>query len=188
MTALWGPSGSGKSTMLSLLGLLMRPTTGTVRLDGDNAWRSGRIARELRATRFGWVLQNLASIEARTALENTRLPLLARGMIESEADDQATSALETVGLRHRASARSSELSGGELQRMTIARMICQGLPILLADEPTGQLDKASSDEVAATFALLAQAGRCVIIATHDERLAASCQRVIGFANGQIEEH
>jgi putative ABC transport system ATP-binding protein len=187
MAALWGPSGSGKSTLLSLIGLLMPPESGRVVVESVDPWASKSELRRLRTSAFGWVLQNCACLESRTARENVRLPRLAIGEPLSTADDAACLALEQVGLGHRTESKASELSGGELQRMTIARMICQRAPIVLADEPTGQLDQTSSDGVARTLRDLTRDGQCVVVATHDKHLADMCDRVMTVVDGRVRE-
>ena len=181
LVALWGPSGSGKSTLLSLIGLLMAPTSGTVTVTGQPAWTSSAEARRLRASMFAWVLQNSACLESRSALDNVAMGPLAEGLRRPEATRRALEALEVVGLADRAASRAVELSGGELQRMTVARALAQDKRIVLADEPTGQLDAKSSATVADALRALAAAGRCVIVATHDPAVSDRCDRVIAVA-------
>jgi ABC-type lipoprotein export system ATPase subunit len=185
LTAIWGPSGSGKSTFLSLLGLLMAPSEGKVIVMGTDAWSSPRQARALRASSYAWVLQNSACLEARSALDNVMVGVRSGGAARDQARDVATEALHLVGLEHRLFARASELSGGELQRMTVARAFAQGRPIVLADEPTGQLDRQSSQTVATALRSLAASGCAVVVATHDQALAAGCDRVLAVADGRI---
>lgn len=182
VVALWGPSGSGKSTLLSLLGLLMAPTSGTVTVAGCAAWASSGQARRLRRSMFAWVLQNSACLEARSALDNVAMGPLAEGLGRREAAGRAVEALEVVGLAGRAGSRAVELSGGELQRMTVARALAADRPVVLADEPTGQLDAKSSGTVADALRALAAAGRCVIVATHDPAVSQRCDAVFPVAS------
>jgi len=180
-----GPSGSGKSTLLSLIGLLMRPTKGRVIVSGEDAWRSVRQAQEVRRNAFAWVLQNTACLEARTAVDNVLLSLLAQGRPRKPARSAALDALERVGLGGRVQARANELSGGELQRMTIARALLGERPIILADEPTGQLDAANSAAVADALQSCAALGCTVIVATHDPMVARRCDHVLTLDQGIV---
>lgn len=186
ITALWGPSGSGKSTLLSLLGLLMAPTAGSVTVAGHSAWTSPRATRRMRSSLFAWVLQNSACLEARTAVDNVAMGVLAEGASRPDAVQKATAALQTVGLAERARSRAVDLSGGELQRMTVARALTQNKPIVLADEPTGQLDASSSATVADAFRELARAGRCVVVATHDYTVADRCDLVVAVGTKPVK--
>jgi len=181
LVALWGPSGSGKSTLLSLIGLLMAPTSGTVTVAGQPAWTSSADTRRLRASMFAWVLQNSACLESRSALDNVAMGPLAEGARRHDATRRALQALEVVGLTERAASKAVELSGGELQRMTVARALAADKRIVLADEPTGQLDAKSSAMVADALRTLAEAGRCVIVATHDQAVSDRCDDVIPVA-------
>jgi putative ABC transport system ATP-binding protein len=185
ITAIYGPSGSGKSTLLSILGLLMRPKHGTVSIFGESAWRSRSQSDSLRRSAFSWVLQNSACLEARLAIDNVAMVLLSQGASLDEARSQARQALQRVGLGHRLSARASELSGGELQRVTIARAISSRKPVVLADEPTGQLDRHNTDLVAGALRACADAGQVVIVATHDGNLIRYCDRRLEIVDGQI---
>jgi ABC-type lipoprotein export system ATPase subunit len=185
VTAIYGPSGSGKSTLLSILGLLMRPKAGTVSIFGEPAWRSRPQNDSLRRSAFSWVLQNSACLEARLALDNVAMVRLSQGASLDEAHSEARQALRQVGLGHRLSARASELSGGELQRVTIARAISSRKPVVLADEPTGQLDRHNTDLVAGALRACAAAGQVVIVATHDSNLIRYCDRRLEIVDGQI---
>lgn len=187
VTAICGPSGSGKSTLISVLGLLMRPVTGTVSVLGELAWRSRSQTDTLRRSAFSWVLQNSACLEARPALDNVAVVLLAQGFSLDEARQGARRALQEVGLAHRILSRASELSGGELQRMTIARALSSGQPVVLADEPTGQLDAHNSDLVAAAFRACAEAGQAVVVATHDMTITRHCDRQLMLIDGELSE-
>lgn len=187
VTAIYGPSGSGKSTLLSILGLLMRPKAGTVSIFGEAAWKSRAHTDSLRRSAFCWVLQNSACLEARLAIDNVAMVRLSEGDSLAEAHSEARRALRQVGLGHRLSARASELSGGELQRVTIARAICSRKPVVLADEPTGQLDSHNSDLVVGALCACANAGQIVIVATHDSKLIRFCDRRLEMVDGQLRE-
>jgi ABC-type lipoprotein export system ATPase subunit len=184
MCALMGPSGSGKSTLLSLIGLVMRPTGGRIVVGGLDAWRPKRHASWLRRVAFAWVLQNTACLDARTAIDNVAVGLMAQGVATRVARTRAVEALGEVGLADRAGARASELSGGEAQRMTIARAMLSDRPIVLADEPTGQLDAANSAAVTEALRACARAGRAVIVATHDPSVAEQCDYIVRLPDGQ----
>jgi len=173
-----GPSGSGKSTLLSVLGLLLPPSAGRVVVRGEDAWSSRSSAYRLARECFAWILQNSACLEARTALENVAVALLCQGERRGASVVQATDALEAVGLGERLGAVAATLSGGELQRVTVARALASGRPVVLADEPTGQIDPAGTDAVAAALRSCATAGRAVVVATHDPRVARHCDRVV----------
>ncbi|MCL2482464.1 MAG: ATP-binding cassette domain-containing protein [Propionibacteriaceae bacterium] len=188
MYAFMGPSGSGKSTLLSLIGLLMRPSTGRVVLDGVDTWALHGSAEAVRSVAFAWVLQNVACLEARSAVDNVALGLWAQGIPTGQARQIAIEALARVGLTDRREARATELSGGELQRMTIARAMASNRLIILADEPTGQLDAANSASVTDAIRTCAEDGQMVVIATHDMSVAAQCDEVFTIKNGSIEDH
>ena len=148
---------------------------------GQLAWTSSAATRRLRGSMFAWVLQNSACLEARSALDNVAMGPLAEGLPRSEATRRALQALEVVGLAEHAGSKAVELSGGELQRMTVARALAQDKRIVLADEPTGQLDAKSSAMVADALRALAEAGRRVIVATHDPAVSERCDEVIAVA-------
>jgi putative ABC transport system ATP-binding protein len=185
VTAIYGPSGSGKSTLLSILGLLMQPDSGTITIFGELAWRSRSQSEGLRRSAFSWVLQNSACLEARLAVDNVAMVRLSQGVSFDQAHTEARHALEQVGLGHRLSARASKLSGGELQRVTIARAISSRKPVVLADEPTGQLDRHNTGLVARALRACADAGRVVIVATHDSNLIRYCDRRLEIVDGQV---
>jgi ABC-type lipoprotein export system ATPase subunit len=172
--ALMGPSGSGKTTLLSILGGLLRPSSGSVRVDG-----TGTPVLEV----VSWVHQSSPALGRRTALDNVVLGFLATGRRRAASREPAEELLGLVGLDHRADARAGTLSGGEVQRLGIARALARGAPFLLADEPTGQLDHATGLVVQdALFAGL-DAGVSVIVATHDPEVAARCDRVLEVRDG-----
>ncbi len=187
--ALIGPSGSGKSTLLNILGLLETLTEGSYRLLGEETFGLDDTPRtELRRRAIGFVFQFHHLLPAFTALENVTLPALMRaGDVDAAARGRALDLLRAVGLEAARGKRPGELSGGMQQRVAIARALVLRPPLVLADEPTGNLDRASSDEV---FALMrrmhAEHGTAFVIVTHDPRLAARCDRVIELVDGRIE--
>ncbi len=187
--ALIGPSGSGKSTLLNIVGLLERATAGSYRIDGEETSRLDDAGLTLRRrTTLGFVFQFHHLLPAFTALENVTLPALMReGVVTSQQRERARAVLAAVGLENAMNKRPGELSGGMQQRVAIARALVLEPPLVLADEPTGNLDTASSDEV---FGLLrrmhAELKISFIVVTHDPRLAARCDRVIELVDGRIE--
>ena len=187
--ALIGPSGSGKSTLLNIVGLLERATAGSYRIEGEEVSRldDAGLTMRRRAT-LGFVFQFHHLLPAFTALENVTLPALMReGIVTSKQREHARTVLMAVGLENAMNKRPGELSGGMQQRVAIARALVLAPPLVLADEPTGNLDTASSDEV---FGLLrrmhAELKISFIVVTHDPRLAARCDRVIELIDGRIE--
>lgn len=179
LTALVAPSGAGKSTLLSLLGLLLPPRAGTITLGGTVAdWRRGGTVPRLRAERYNWILQNNACFEARTALDNVAVALLSSGAGMSQARTAARDALASVGLASRAALPARLLSGGEQQRMTIARALISDRPYLLADEPTGNLDRANSLMVFSALRACAERGVTVVVVTHDLDCAATADDLV----------
>ena len=186
--ALIGPSGSGKSTLLNIVGLLERPSGGGYRLQGQPVEAlDDQALTLLRRRALGFVFQFHHLLPAFTALENVTLPaLMAAGHVDAAARRRASELLVAVGLGEALHKRPSELSGGMQQRVAIARALVHGPPLVLADEPTGNLDTASSDAV---FALLRQIhetrGTAFVIVTHDPRLAARCDRVVELVDGRI---
>jgi ABC-type lipoprotein export system ATPase subunit len=182
--ALMGPSGSGKTTLLSILGLLTHPAQGEVLLDGEPV-TAGRGASELRGTQFSWVFQTANALLRRSAIENAALQLRARGAERASAERVATLELERVGIGHLAQRPARLLSGGELQRVCIARALAAAPRWILADEPTGQLDHATTLEVGSALIENRPIGTAVIIATHDPEVAARCGRIVRLIDGAI---
>jgi len=186
--AIVGPSGCGKSTLLYLLGGLERPTAGTLRLAGqqlDGAPESA-LAR-LRRHALGFVFQAFHLVDELTALENVELPLLLAGVSPRGARSRGLDLLAEVGLSERAGHLPSALSGGQRQRVAIARAVANEPAVVLADEPTGNLDSASTTDVLRLFEQLHQAGQTLVIVTHDERVAATADRLITMRDGGLVE-
>jgi putative ABC transport system ATP-binding protein len=186
MVAIMGSSGSGKSTLMNMLGCLDRPTSGAYLLNDRDVSRMG--ARELAQVRneeIGFVFQSFELLPRQTALENVELPLVyAKGGWRGRRA-RALAALDRVGLAQRVHHRPNQLSGGQRQRVAIARAILNNPSILLADEPTGNLDSATTAEILALFRQLHAEGQTVIIVTHEDEVAAHCQRVVRLRDGRV---
>ena len=184
-----GPSGSGKSTLLHLIGGLDQPTTGAVLLDGtDLAALNDDALTLVRRRRIGFVFQAFNLIDVLTAEENVALPLLIDGMAETEAHRRAAEALEQVGVAHRKGHWPSKLSGGEQQRVAVARALVTRPLLLLADEPTGNLDSASGDQVLTLLRrLVDEEGQTILLVTHDARQAARANRLVRLRDGRVLE-
>ena len=182
-----GPSGSGKSTLLMTMAGLERPDTGTIAIDGERIEKLGEDAlARFRGARIGIVFQSFHLIGTMTALENVAIPLELAG--RTDAFDRAARELRAVGLGERLSHYPAQLSGGEQQRVALARAMAPDPAILVADEPTGNLDEASGQAIVdLIFALKRERGSTLVLVTHDASLAASCDRTVRLRSGQIEE-
>ena len=184
--AIVGQSGSGKSTLMNMLGLLDIPTSGTYTLDGvDTANMTDDELSEIRNKEIGFIFQGFNLIPSLTAVENVELPLVYRGMKKEERNKLALEALERVGLSHRLDHLPKQMSGGQQQRVAIARAVAARPPIILADEPTGNLDSHSGVEVMKILHELHEEGRTVILITHDNDIANEATRIIRIQDGQI---
>lgn len=177
--AIVGPSGAGKSTLLQIIGGLDKPDSGTVVFDGENVFeKKGKMLDKYRNNSVGFVFQFHYLLEDFTALENVMIPALIAGVNRSEAEEKAKTLLERVGLSDRAQHFPTELSGGEQQRTAIARALMNGPRMILADEPTGSLDRKNSDEIIDMFDLMKKDGLTVLIVSHDETIADTCDRKV----------
>ena len=185
--AIIGQSGSGKSTLMNMLGCLDVPSSGTYILNGtDVSSLSDDELSDIRNQEIGFIFQGFNLIPSFTAIENVELPLLYRGVSKSKRHELAIQALDKVGLGARMTHKPSEMSGGQQQRGAIARAIAQAPPVILADEPTGNLDSASSKEIIEILKKLHAEGRTVILITHDNEIAAQAKRVIRIKDGKVE--
>jgi putative ABC transport system ATP-binding protein len=184
--AVMGPSGSGKSTLLNLICGLDEPTSGSIKLEGIElaALDDDRRTR-LRREKLGMIFQTFNLLPTLTALENAALPLRLQGMRRRESEERAAAMLERVGLKIRAHHRPDELSGGERQRVAIARALVGEPSLLLADEPTGNLDSATGEEIMRLFGELNARGHTIVLVTHEPRLAARCPRAIRLSDGKV---
>ncbi|HET7241614.1 MAG TPA: ABC transporter ATP-binding protein [Gemmatimonadales bacterium] len=186
--AIVGPSGSGKSTLLQLLGGIDTPSAGSVEVLGTRLERlSDRDLTRLRLLRLGFVFQRFHLLPVLTARENVELPMAEAGVKSAERRARALELLEYVGLSGRAGHRATQLSGGEMQRVAIARALANRPAVLLADEPTGELDAATGQEILELFRRLNRDGATLVVVTHDERLAREAGRTVTMLDGRIAD-
>lgn len=184
--AVMGPSGSGKSTMLHIIGCLDKPTSGEYYLDGDNVSQTSETQlAEIRNLKIGFIFQGFNLLPRTTAIENVELPLIYAGINSKERRRRALSALKAVGLGNRVNHTSKELSGEQQQRVAIARALINTPSVILADEPTGNLDTQSSKEVMSILEELNQKGNTILLVTHERAIADYTNRVIHFRDGRI---
>ena len=185
--AIIGQSGSGKSTLMNMLGCLDVPSSGSYYLNGDNvATMHDNELSVIRNREIGFIFQGFNLIQNLTALENVELPLIYRGVDRKTRKKLASDSLKRVGLEKRMSHKPSEMSGGQQQRVAIARAIAARPPVILADEPTGNLDSASSREIMQILKEMHRDGKTIILITHDNGIAASARRVVRIMDGRIE--
>ena len=185
--ALMGPSGSGKSTLMNIIGCLDTPTSGEYYLNGPNvAQLSDSDLAAIRNKEIGFVFQTFNLLPRLTALQNVALPLVYAGIPEAERLNKAKEVLEQVGLGNRMTHKPNELSGGQRQRVAVARALVNHPSIILADEPTGNLDSKTSDEIMQLLDIIHQAGNTIVLVTHEEDIALRAKRVVRMRDGIVE--
>ena len=186
--AITGPSGSGKSTLMNILGLLDRPSTGSYDLDGHDVSKLNENSlATIRNKKIGFVFQSFNLLNRTSAQDNVALPLIYSGISKSERDRRAKEALQQVGLENKLNSRPNQLSGGQQQRVAIARALVTNPEIILADEPTGNLDSKTGVEIMNLFKSLHKSGRTIILITHDLAIAKNALRIIHVKDGEAQE-
>lgn len=184
--AIMGPSGSGKSTLMNIIGCLDRATTGTYVLDGEDVSHlDDNALAEIRLRKLGFVFQGFNLLARTDAIKNVALPLFYAGVGAKERNRRATDVLGVVGLSDRATHKPNELSGGQQQRVAIARALINDPAVLLADEPTGNLDSRTSGDIMALFRALHESGHTILMVTHDEEVARNAARIIRLRDGLV---
>ncbi|HHV99639.1 MAG TPA: ABC transporter ATP-binding protein [Clostridiaceae bacterium] len=184
--AIVGPSGSGKSTLMNMIGCLDTPTSGTYYLDGKEVSKlSDNQLAEIRSRKIGFIFQSFNLLQKLTALENVELPLVYQGVRAKERHRRAKEALESVGLGERMHHKPTELSGGQQQRVAIARALVSNPPIILADEPTGNLDSKSGEDIMKILKELHGKGNTIVLITHDNNVALQAKRIVRIEDGKI---
>ena len=187
LLAIMGPSGSGKSTLMNILGCLDVPTEGTYHLAGDDVSKlTDNQLAVIRNQRIGFVFQTFNLLPRADAFHNVELPLIYRGVSSRKRKDQAREALERVGLGDRIKHRPSELSGGQRQRVAIARALAGNPSLIMADEPTGNLDSATGEEIMQLFVELHDEGNTIILVTHEDHIAKYAKRIVNLLDGLID--
>lgn len=185
--AIMGPSGSGKSTLMNIIGCLDTPTGGTYSLDGERVDSlSDESLSRIRGRKIGFVFQSFHLLPRLTALENVALPLVYAGVPRARREERAREALARVGLSHRMTHLPGSMSGGQRQRVAVARALIAHPSIILADEPTGNLDTATSEEIMQLFGEIHRSGNTVILVTHEEDIARYAHRIVRLRDGRIE--
>src|SRR5271169_2461999 len=185
--ALMGPSGSGKSTLMNILGCLDTPSKGEYILNGINvSHMTDNELAEVRNSEIGFVFQTFNLLPRNTALDNVALPLIYAGISKEKRMERAKTSLQNVGLGNRVDHKPNELSGGQRQRVAVARALINNPSIILADEPTGNLDSATGEEIMRLFARLNEAGNTMVLVTHEHDIAAHAHRIIHVRDGRIE--